>query len=156
MRGFTLIELVAVLILIAILAVAVFPRVPEKESLTIKGRAEQLASDIRYVQTLSMTRGERFCIAISGTGYRLQGTTANACDASKPETHPAGLTQPIAICGSDCTVTAPTATIQFDGLGVPWNSAGDTALGNSTVTISDAGGSKQVQISQTTGRVVVQ
>jgi len=54
--GFTLIEMVMMLILIGILAVVFVPRAPSKGSLTIAGQAQQLASDLRYVQALSMTR----------------------------------------------------------------------------------------------------
>lgn len=155
MRGFTLIELVVTLLLISILAVSIWPRAPSSESITLNGRAEQLASDIRYVQTLSMTRGSRFCIVISGTGYELQTTSSNTCNsgAANREPHAGGLAQPIPVCSS-CSLTA--TTVQFDGLGAPANSTGTALASDTVITISDDGGTKTVTISPVTGRVIVQ
>jgi prepilin-type N-terminal cleavage/methylation domain-containing protein len=74
-RGFTLVELVMVLLLIAILAFVVLPR-QSQNTLELSGQAEQVATDIRYAQSLSMTRGAalgsqgRYCIFFTATGYQ--------------------------------------------------------------------------------------
>lgn len=162
-RGFTIIEVVITIVLLGILAAALLPRTPIREAVTILGRAEQLASDIRYAQTLSMTTGARHCLALDPaagppySGYRL--TNGAACNTTV--VHPAGLTQPISLCSSGTCFTAtslPNDYVQFDGLGVPYAVAGSaTALAaNAVITISDAGGTKNITISHTTGRVVVQ
>ena len=80
--GFSLIELVVVIVLTAILVATFFPRASTKSSLTIAGQAYQLASDIRYVQSLSMTRGQRYCVNLTSTGYSM--TTSN-CSTSVGE-----------------------------------------------------------------------
>src|SRR5205814_6797883 len=73
-RGFTLIELVLTMVLLGVLAVSFWPRAPTQQSMTLAARANQLASDIRYVQTLSMTRGVRFCIVMTASTYSLRTT----------------------------------------------------------------------------------
>lgn len=161
-RGFTLVEIVIVMLLASILAVTLWPRTPSSNSLTLNGRAEQLASDIRYAQTLSMTTGSRHCLTLQPTsgppysGYSV--TTGDTC--STTVAHPAGLTQPVSLCSSGTCFTAPVLLndyVQFDGLGVPYTVANTTALAaNAVITISDDGGTKTVTISPTTGRVVVQ
>src|SRR5260221_11553583 len=76
-RGFTLVELVMVLLLIGILAFVVLPRTSQN-TLELSSQAEQLATDIRYAQTLSMTRGAalgtqgRYCIFFTATGYQFR------------------------------------------------------------------------------------
>lgn len=146
-----------VLILVGILAVSMWPRAPSTESITIHGRAEQLASDIRYVQTLSMTRGERFCLRLTNSGYSLNTTDAgNNCELAT-EPHPAGLEQPIAICSGCMSWTnLPADLVQFNGLGTPYTAPAVTLGGDAVITIAEGGQARTVTISPATGRVLVQ
>ena len=159
-RGFTLVELVVTILLVSILAVFLLQRAPARESLTLLGRAEQLAADIRYVQTLSMTTGERHCLVFepsSGpyTGYRLRRDPACATAVE----HAAGAAQPVSIClGGACASAAGIASgqLEFDGLGAPQSPAGAAMTGTAVITLSDGGGTRQITVSPQTGRVRVQ
>lgn len=159
-RGFTLVELIVAMLLISILAVAMWPRAPSRESLTLQARADQLASDIRYAQTLSMTSGQRHCLLfdpVAGppySGYRLRSGLTCATVVA----HPAGLSEPFPLCTSGtCANTAafPNDYVQFDGLGVPYTDSATTLGANAVITIADDG-SKSVTITPGTGRVIVQ
>lgn len=159
-RGFTLIELVLVMLVVGILAVSVWSRSTSRESLTLQARAEQLASDIRYAQTLSMTTGTRHCVALEPTsgppysGYSLRSDT----NCTTAVTHPGGLAVPISLCLSGTCMTAPVLTndfVQFDGLGVPYSASATALAANAVITISDDG-SKTITITPQTGRVLVQ
>jgi prepilin-type N-terminal cleavage/methylation domain-containing protein len=155
-RGFTLIELVVTLLIASILAVAAWPRGPAKESLTLNGRADQLASDIRYVQTLSMTRGSRFCLVLTSSSYELQTTAANVCTGTQ-EPHPAALVQPITLCAGCMSWTnLPSNNVQFNGLGQPYTAAATALASNAVITLNDNGVVRTVTISPVTGRVLVQ
>ena len=69
--GFTLVELMAVLIITAILAAFLIPRFSD-QPINLAAQAEQLASDIRYVQSLSMTQGQRYRInLVAGSTYSM-------------------------------------------------------------------------------------
>jgi MSHA pilin protein MshC len=153
--GFTLVELVIVLILLGILAISIIPRSPTKGSLTITGQAHQLASDIRYVQSLSMTRGQRFCVNLTSTGYSM--TTSN-CSTSVGVEHPAGMTFPIVLDGVTLSWTnLPNNLVTFKGKGEPYtDAAATTALAaNAVITLNGDGGPLYVCISPATGRVFV-
>src|SRR6266850_1807625 len=60
--GFTLVELIVMLIVIAVIAVIAAPKM-SSDPVSIATEAEQLAGDIRYVQTLAMTQGQRYIIS---------------------------------------------------------------------------------------------
>lgn len=151
-RGFTLVELVVVLILIGILALGATPYL-SPGTLTLGAQADQLANDIRYVQALSMTQGARYCINISATGYAFERSNPPAvCDQAVP--HPGtGSTAPIAF-GTGITSTTP-GTIAFDGLGRPWD---PSALQTTTRTVSLSGpgtSPRTIQVIADTGAVIV-
>lgn len=153
--GFTLIELVVVLILIGILAVTFVPRTSSKGSLTFAGQAQQLASDIRYVQTLSMTRGQRYCLNLTSTGYSM---TMTNCSTSVGVEHPAGATFPVTLEGVTLSWSSlPSNLVTFTGKGLPYtDAAAATALAsNAIVTLGGDGGPMYVCISPVTGRVFV-
>lgn len=160
-RGFTLVELVVVILVVGILAVSIWSRTSSREELTLQARADQLASDIRYAQTLAMTTGTRHCLTllpVSGppySGYAL--FSGSTCATSVA--HPADLTAPISLCFSGTCVSAPALTndyVQFDGLGTPYSASATALNANAVLTISDGGGSKSITISPQTGRVIVQ
>jgi MSHA pilin protein MshC len=151
--GFTLVELVMTLVLIGILAVAVFPRAPST-SIATRPQAEQVMADLRYVQMLSMTSGVRHCMQFTANGYRLRrGAT---CDTDV--NHPAGLAQPIVLPNVSVSVSnLPNQYVAFNGLGVPLtnNAAAPTLLAsNAVVTMAGDGDTATITISPQTGRAV--
>ncbi len=152
-RGFSLIELVVVIVLAAILSVAVFSRAPSKGALTINGQAEQLAADLRYAQTLVQTQGQRICVDFTAAGYRL--TTAASSCATDVETG-AGYTGQIALEGITLTNNLPSNRLVFGDKGVPYTDTSGTALvATAQVTLSGEGGTVVVYVSPVTGRVCV-
>lgn len=152
-RGFSLIELVVVIVLAGILSVAVFSRAPSKGSLTINGQAEQLAADLRYAQTLVQTQGQRICVDFTAAGYRL--TTAASSCATDVETG-AGLTGLITLDGITLTNNLPSNRLVFGDKGVPYTDTTGTALASTAqLTLSGEGGTLIVYVSPVTGRVCV-
>ena len=162
-RGFTLIELVVVLLLVAILAFVVLPRLSQN-TLELSGQAEQVASDIRHAQTLSMTRGAalgsqgRYCVFFTATGYQYRhNNNSYATPCTTAVSHPAtGSTAAIVLSGT--AVTPPLNLtgnyVEFDAKGQPTSFTAPN--NNATVTLNATGGSRTVVISPVTGKVTVQ
>lgn len=152
-RGFSLIELIVVIVLAGILSVAVFSRAPSKGALTINGQAEQLASDLRYAQTLVQTQGQRICVDFTAAGYRL--TTAASSCATDVETA-AGFTGPIALEDITLSNNLPSNRLVFGDKGVPYTDTTGTALASTAqLTLSGEGGTIVVYVSPVTGRACV-
>jgi MSHA pilin protein MshC len=151
--GFTLMELVAILVLVGILAFSVVPRFLDKGSVDVSAMAEQLAGDIRYTQSLAMTSGQRNRINLAAASYQI--TTS----AGAPVAHPAtGSTAAISLGDVSLALSGlPSGYVAFDGKGIPYTNVSGTVLGaTATITLTAAGSSRQIAVSPQTGRVIVQ
>lgn len=145
-RGYSMMELVLTILLISIIAVTATTMFPGK-AVNLGAQAQQLAGDIRYVQSLSMTRGARHFINLNATGYSF-------ANASGSVDHPGGSAS---ITLQGLTLTFPSASYAFDGKGAPYDSSGALSA-DATLTLTDAasGQTRSVVITQQTGRVTVQ
>jgi len=154
MRGFTLVELVVVIVLMAILAGLAVPRFFGQGDFEAPAFAQELASAARYAQKLAITSGCRVDLSVTSTGYALfqpQATTppcSGTLAMTLPATHPATgeafadtLPTGVAIAGSGGT-TLP-ATVRFSAAGIPDAGA---AFAIDTLTVSIAAGSGLVDV----------
>src|SRR6266852_3769351 len=68
-RGFTLRELIIVMVIVGIISAIALTRTGN-DPVMLATQVDQLAGDIRYVQALAMTQGQRYIISFpSGTSY---------------------------------------------------------------------------------------
>ena len=153
--GFTLVELIAIILLVGILAFVAVPRF-SGPSLRVDAQAEQLASDIRYTQTLAMTQGDRFRINLTATGYQITSSTGAATVA-----HPGtGSTNAVALNGVTLSGWSPPLTnnyLAFDSRGVPYSlvTSSTGLAASATITLSGGGYARNLLVSPETGRVVL-
>lgn len=152
--GFTLVELVAIILLVGILAVTAIPRYLDKAAIDVSVMAEQLANDIRYAQSLSMTQGARHCIELNTGNARYRLRTGNSCATAV--THPVtGNGNYINLANvSMAAANISGSYIEFDGRGEPFTLVVSTS--DAVITLNAGGQSRQVRVSPETGRVVVQ
>ena len=161
-RGITLVELVVVLLLVAILAFAVSPRFSEN-TLELSSQAEQVATDIRYAQTLSIARGAalgsqgRYCIFFTATGYQYRNNANSyATPCTVAVAHPAtGSSTAIVLAGAAVSTANLTGNyLEFDTKGQPTSLAAPAS--DATITLTATGGPRAVVVSPVTGRARVQ
>src|SRR6266704_5349194 len=157
--GFTLTELVMVMVVIAIIAAIALPRIGH-DPILLSTQARQLAGDIRYAQTLAMTQGQRYIISFpSATSYRFLDSAGN------PVVHPVSGSNAAVTLGANITLALQTTTpignaLGFDGLGVPYSFSMPAATFGAltqpaTIKLTKDTENRSVAVTQETGRVTV-
>lgn len=130
-RGFTLVELIIVVLLVGILAINVGTRFFSNSSFADRNVADELVEAIRYAQHLAMSRGGGIQIVTTATSYTVQQTDTTAI----PNPNRTG----------DYSVTIPAnsslsaSTISFNGLGQPTPATDTNILVSSSFTITVEG-----------------
>lgn len=143
--GFTLLELVLVLLAIAILATLAVPRWSLSDS-TLHAQAAQLARDIRHIQMLAMNQGRTLTFQSLGGSYRC--VDAGSSIITDPATQ-----QPFSFTLKNA-VTLSAGTLSFDSLGRPVN-AGALLPAASTFSMTANTQTANLSIAPITGFVTV-
>jgi prepilin-type N-terminal cleavage/methylation domain-containing protein len=154
-QGFTLIELVMVIIIISILSVMVVFSWPGT-TINLANQAQQVTNDIRYTQSLAMTKGQRYrWVKTASNAYQIQdnsGTPIKLSQGNTLVTFGAGIT-------FGTFTNLPNNLINFDSKGTPYSDTTlpGTALSSSAVIAITAGSTtRTVTISPETGGVTLQ
>jgi prepilin-type N-terminal cleavage/methylation domain-containing protein len=145
--GFTLLEMVLAVVILAALTKVAMMKLVTPGTLTVRAQAQAAADAVRRAQTLAMVRGQRTSVTVSaGTN----GSVTIACVASAPCTTDS--TQSV----SQGVVMGSMNTIYFNSLGQPVSSTGVPLANDATVTVSYSPGSSfTVTVAALTGRVSV-
>lgn len=150
--GFTMIELILVMVLLGILSVSAISRfnLTSFQSATAAG---ELIEAIRYAQTMSMThtgqdidgdsKTDYYQIAITTTGYTISQRRSSDGVASQ-------IANPLSNASSythnwNNVALAPAMTILFDGLGAP------NLGGAQTISVTIGSDVRMITVEQTTG-----
>jgi len=132
-QGFTIIELIMVIIIIGVIAVTAVPKFTSMGNVSVMGAAQMIQADIRYTQELAMAEHTE-------TGKRIEFTSgADSYTTVDLEIRdlPSGVT-----IDNDFTVT-------FNSLGEP------TAGGGDSVIILAGGETGTIKVTKYTGKVKV-
>jgi len=119
--GFTLPELIAVMLLAAVLAAVAVPRFVERSGYAARGAADFVAASLRYAQKSAIAMRRNVCVTVGAT--RLAVTYANAAGSAEPCA--GAIADPATGAPFDgrdydggATVATP-ASLAFDALGRP-------------------------------------
>jgi prepilin-type N-terminal cleavage/methylation domain-containing protein len=143
-QGFTLIELVAVLVLLATLAGTLYTR-SLSDAPRAGAEAAQLARALRHAQALALGQGRSLTLDIQSASAYVISDGVSAIRDPQGETQAFALDTGIALAGND---------IQFDGLGRPVSGGNLIAAAQSWI-LSGSGTSFTVSVQPLTGSVAV-
>jgi len=114
-KGFSLVELVTVVVLLAILAVVAFSRMSGFGTFEQKAFFDEFTSALRYAQKLALSSGCSVQVTVTATSYALkQGATCGSSSFVRNVLHPAHRRQAYQNASLPAGVTInPAATLVF-------------------------------------------
>jgi prepilin-type N-terminal cleavage/methylation domain-containing protein len=163
-RGFTLIEIIVVLVLISIIAATVFGRSITTGQINLAGEVAKIRNHIRYAQSMAMKRldmnsDERWGIKCLGGQYWLFNYE-NFGDDNNAVILPGEENEKISL--SDLGVTMNAYTLFFDALGIPYKASPTNPvtpanpLNIAITVVSDASLFRTLNVTPETGLITTQ
>lgn len=159
-RGFTLLEVVSVLVLIGIISAVAISKVLSTTPTTLKANAETLKIHLRYVQLRALNSTEKtWGVNFTGGGvYKLYYGDANG---SYDVNLPGGDGSTVTLPNTSITTDDGGTLVSFDTWGKPYKSlranfqtsAPDPQIANRTITLTSGGSTETITITRNTGYI---
>jgi MSHA pilin protein MshC len=154
MRGFTLIELIMVIVMLGILAAFAAPRLFSPSDFDARGFHDEVQAYLRYAQKTAVAQRRTVCVAFASNSLTLTiAANASTVDCATAGTlyGPSGET-PVVRTGKSSVafVTPLPSNFNFDGLGQPITTAGAS---QPTQTLRVANVTPSITVEAVTGYV---
>lgn len=161
-RGFTLVELLIVIVIISIAALTAIPMMSSAAGMQIRSAANMLAADLEYAKSMAISRAQNFSVIfdVSAESYRIEDQYGNVLP------HPVkkgfsyvidfqndGRLDKVDIVSVDFDTTSE---VKFDYLGSPYNgNIPPTPLNSGVITLQAGGTKTTVVVEPVTGYVSI-
>jgi len=162
-KGFTLLEILIVIVVIGIAALIAVPMMSSAASMQIRAAVNMIAADLEYAKSTAISRGQNYSIvfAPSGDSYQIQGPDGVIDHPVKKGFQyivnfrsDSRLGQ-VDIVNADFNPNS-SQTITFDYLGSPYSGTGTSNPLNSGIITLQAGGiTKRVRVEPVTGYISI-
>ncbi len=161
-RGFSMTELIIIITILGILSWLAYPKVSAMDEIKLDAAARRLAGDLRYAQSLAMSRRVIHGILFNAA---LEKYTVYAPNTATPIVDPADRARTMIVDYTSRTefkgvlvqsaAFGTTPGVSFDYFGVPRDTAGVDLTSNGLVVLSYQGQSDSVFVAPQTGMVTV-
>lgn len=149
-RGFTLVELITVLLLVGILAFVALPRL-DSDVFREAAVRDQAAAVLRYAQKVAVSHRRRVCASVSASGIELSITSSfDSTTCSADLRGPDGQAPALSIPADHGLSFTPAATLYFQ----PGGTVSSDAAGSTPADFSFGVGSQTaIMVHGATGQV---
>ena len=161
-RGFTLTEMTVIIVILGILSWLAYPKVVAMDEIKLDAAARRLVSDLRYAQSLAMSRRVIHGILFDPAAEKY---TVFAPNAATPIVDPADLARTLVVDYTSRTefkgVLVQSASfgttpgVTFDYFGVPRDTSGADLTTNGVVVLTYQGNTDSVLVAPQTGTVSI-
>lgn len=154
--GFTLVEMIGVMIIVGILAVAALPRFFDRQIFESRGFHDELLAALRYAQKSAIAQRRSVCVVFGANSATLtiasasSDAPANRYTCDKNLRSPTGTAPFVVTAPSGVRFAAAPTSFLFNSLGQPVNAAG-VAIATQTIQVSETG--RSIIIETDTGYV---
>ena len=157
-RGFTLVELILVIVILSVLSVYALPRLFDTKAVFARGFHDETMGYLRFAQKTAIAQRRTVCVTFTTTKVTLAiASAAGTFNCTTPGT----LTGPTGTAGATVSLTAQRnaafsalpalpADFNFDGLGQPITGTG-AASATQTFAVTDSG--RTIPVETATGYV---
>jgi MSHA pilin protein MshC len=118
-RGFSLIELIMVMVIVGILAVVVLPRFFDVNVFKSRGFADQVQATLRYAQKEAIAQHRFVCVAFTTNSITLTINTTATCPGGNLASLSGSTTTILTANPTSITFTGIPTGFYFDALGKP-------------------------------------
>lgn len=115
-RGFTMMELILVMVIAGILAAVAVPRLVGRSTFDARGFTDELASSVRFAQKLSIAQRRDVFVQFTANDATLCYVAAAPCAAADQAPGPGG-EKPYAVTAPNGLTIGITAALRFDASG---------------------------------------
>lgn len=154
LRGFTLIELIMVIIILGVLAVFAAPRMFDKNDAYARGFHDETLGYLRYAQKTAIAQRRTVCVTFGGSNSITLTIAANAatfdCSTAGSLNGPKGAAPVVLTARPGVAYAAAPTSFNFNGLGQPITSSGAS---QATQTMQVAGVDRTITVETSTGYV---
>lgn len=154
MPGFTIVELITIIVIAGILAAIAAPRFFDRNVFDSRGFYDQVISTLRFAQKAAIAQHRNVCVVFGANSVTLtQVATGSACPGTPPANNlasPSGQAT-YSVSSSNASFTAAPAAFSFDALGRPHDAAGALLTVQQSITVS--GYATSIRIEAETGYV---
>ncbi len=117
-RGFTMIELMVVMVVMGVMASLAMPRLMDRRALLERGAFDQVRGMLVYARQLAMTQGRDVCLLASPNQARVVYANAGGCAPGLPVSAP-GQNTPYLINMAPGIALGGAALVRFNNRGQP-------------------------------------
>ena len=159
--GFTLIEIIVVVVILAIAAMLAVPMLSTAADTQLRTAGNMIAADMEYARSMAISRQQNYSVVFSSAGNSYEVRDGVGVVVA----HPLNSAKDLSVVFGDDSrlekvdITSANfdgvETITFDYLGSPYSGVG-TALTSGTISLTADGFSMTITVEPVTGYVTIQ